>query len=81
MSKDHGKNNQSREWKKKNSYDFAIEQKDWMHSPDIYNLWEKVGLQSPSKQWIDEYLTDIKSKQEYNTNLLSDIRVEYDSIR
>ena len=42
-----------REWKKKNSYDFAIEQKR-LDAPDIYNLWEKVGLQS-SKQWIDEY--------------------------
>ncbi len=68
-------------WKERNNYDFAIEQKDWMTTPDIYNLWEKVGLIPPSKEWIDEYLKDIKSRQEYNTQLLNDIRVEYDSIR
>lgn len=70
-----------REWKDKNSFDYSIEQVDWMRSPEIYNLWEKVGLQPPSKKWVDEYLIDIKSKQEYNTQLLNDIRLEYDSVR
>ena len=41
-----------REWKKKNSYDFAIEQKIGCNLTFI--TLEKVDC-NPSKQWIDEY--------------------------
>ena len=73
------KKNIDREWSS-HMCDVALQQADWMQSPDIYNLWEKVGIESPSKQWIDSYLQDIKSKQEYNTELLNELRLEYDSM-
>ena len=73
--------NMDKNWVEYYDYDFSIQQKDWMQTPDIYNLWDKVNLTPPDKQWIDNYITDIKSKQEYNVELLNEIRLEYDTIR
>ena len=61
--------------------DVLLTQADWMQASQIYKLWDKVKLMSPEKEWIDAYIQDIKSKQQYNTELLSELRVEYDSIR
>lgn len=61
--------------------DVLLTQADWMQASQIYKLWDKVKLMPPEKEWISAYIQDIKSKQQYNTELLSELRVEYDSIR
>ena len=61
--------------------DILLEQADWMQVPNIYNLWDKVKITAPDKEWIDAYLKDIKSKQEYNLSMLDELRIKYDSIR
>lgn len=66
------------EWKEKQS-DRSITQVDWMQKPDIYSLWDKVGIQAPSKEWIDAYLEDYATHQEYNNDLLVDLRLAYDN--
>ena len=66
------------EWAEKDA-DRVITQVDWQRQPEIYNLWEKVGIASPSKEWIDAYVEDFQAHQEYNLDLLAELRETYDS--
>lgn len=63
----------------KREADRTISQPQWMRAPEIYTLWDTVGITPPSKEWIDEYLTDYKAHQEYNHELLAELRLAYDS--
>lgn len=61
--------------------DRLIKQPQWMRAPEIYTLWESVGISPPNKEWIDAYLEEYNSKQEHNVDLQIELREEYDRIR
>lgn len=63
----------------KRQADRIISQPQWMQSPEIYTLWETIGIEPPSKEWIDAYLEDYKQHQEFNHELLTELRLAYDS--
>ena len=37
--------------------DRLIEQQYWTNESVVHELWEKVGIQSPSEDWISEYMS------------------------
>lgn len=59
--------------------DRVIKQPQWMRAPEIYTLWDTVGITPPAKEWIDAYLDDYQQHQEYNLDLLAELRLAYDS--
>jgi len=59
--------------------DRLVTQSQWMIAPDIYTLWDTVGIAPPSKEWIDAYLQDYTEHQEYNHDLLVELRIAYDN--
>lgn len=61
--------------------DRLIRQPQWMRKPDIYTLWDTVGIEPPSKEWIDAYVDDYKSKQELDLEKLALLREAYDAVR
>jgi hypothetical protein len=67
-----------KEWQTKNS-NVLLLQSDWQSIPDIYTLWDKVGLHPPHKGWIDSYLDKFYAKQECNTELLAELRMRFES--
>lgn len=72
-----GRMHLDREWAEKEA-DRTITQVDWMRAPEIYGLWDKIGIASPSKEWIDAYLEDYNNHQEFEVDLLTELRLAYD---
>jgi hypothetical protein len=58
--------------------DIHIQQAQWQRLPDLYNLWEHVGVAAPAADWIDDYYQEFQSKQVYNTPLLTELRSAYE---
>lgn len=63
----------------KREADRTIRQPQWMQAPEIYTLWDTIGITPPSREWTDAYLADYKAHQEYNHELLAELRLAYDS--
>jgi hypothetical protein len=61
--------------------DRLITQPQWMTTPEIYTLWESVGIESPSREWIDAYIKDYNEHQEYDINKVNQLKDAYDTIR
>jgi hypothetical protein len=66
-----------KEWQQK-SCDLLIYQSEWQRAPDIYGLWDKVGLESPGKEWIDNYLDVFYNKQRFETEKLQKLREAFE---
>ena len=58
--------------------DRLIKQEQWMKRPEIYTLWDTVGITPPDKEWIDAYIEDYDAHQEFNLELEAELRLEYD---
>lgn len=58
--------------------DRLIKQVQWMRAPEIYTLWDSVGIQPPQSEWVDAYLEDYASMQEHEVDLLVELRLAYD---
>jgi len=58
--------------------DRLIKQPQWMKAPEIYTLWETIGIKSPTTEWIDAYLKDYYEHQEFNVDLEVELRLAYD---
>lgn len=67
-----------KEWRERDS-DVLLYQTEWQRIPDIYNLWSKVGLTPPPKEWIDKYIETFYNKQQFETSLLYDLREVYEA--
>lgn len=61
--------------------DRLIKQPQWMKAPEIYTLWDSVGIKAPPKEWIDAYLNDYNNHQEYDMEIVNQLKDEYDTIR
>ena len=61
--------------------DRLIKQPQWMKAPEIYTLWDSVGIESPSKEWIDAYIKDYNEHQEYDIDASNELKDTYDAIR
>jgi len=64
-----------------NHADRLIKQPQWMKAPEIYTLWDSVGIQAPSKEWIDAYIKDYNEHQEWNMDEVNKLKDGYDEIR
>jgi hypothetical protein len=64
---------------RKRQADRTICQPQWMRAPEIYTLWDSIGITAPSAEWIQAYLDDYAAHQEHDHDLLSQLRLAYDS--
>ena len=61
--------------------DRLIKQPQWMRTPEIYTLWDSVGIQSPQSEWIDAYIDDYNKHQEYEINLIKELKEAYNATK
>lgn len=61
--------------------DRIILQPEWMRTPEIYTLWESVGITSPPKEWIDAYIKDYTEHQEHEDILIKELQNAYNNIK
>lgn len=61
--------------------DRLIKQPQWMTTPEIYTLWDSIGITSPTKEWIDSYINDYNEHQEYDIDAVNELKDAYDTTR
>ena len=61
--------------------DRLIKQPQWMRAPEIYTLWDSVGIEPPQSEWIDAYIDDYNKHQEYDMEMVNQLKDEYDRLR
>lgn len=59
------------------SSDVNLTQTDWQTLEGLKQLYNKVGLETPSNVWLEGYLKHFYSKQEFNEEKLAQLRKEY----
>jgi hypothetical protein len=59
--------------------DRLIKQPQWMRTPEIYTLWKSAGLESPSTEWIDNYIADYTAHQEHEQTLINELKEAYNA--
>lgn len=58
--------------------DVHLQQSQWQRMPDLYQLWDLVGITAPYTNWITDYYQEFQERQQYNTELLHQLRHAYE---
>ena len=66
-----------KEWRQKKS-DLLLIQRDWQDPLRIPNLWNTMGFDSPSADWINKYCEVFWQGQHMNTELTDKLRKKYE---
>lgn len=54
-----------------------MEQEDWQRLERIPYIYDRFSITSPSQRWIQDYFKTFQSRQQYNIETLTQLRMEY----